>query len=233
MAPKRAMGEALSGASKRPAASKPAAPIAPGLVPAGWALHGGSVLVRDFAPGGDNGAPAPAPDGGAVRVAGFDFDGCLAETSVFRTEPTAWKLRFPNVPSALRELHAGGYRIVIVTNESTDRFVNAEPLRKCMEKKAHRVDALMREVGVPCLALIALRKDEFRKPSAGAWRVIEARHAGRALDITASFFVGDAAGRPKAGKREADHSSDDLGFARSAGIAFFNEEQFFVDGARL
>ncbi len=43
------------------------------------------------------------------------------------------------------------------------------------------------------------------------------------MDLKQSFFVGDAAGRPK------DHSAVDQKFAAAAGIPFFTETEFFRD----
>lgn len=50
------------------------------------------------------------------KVAAFDFDGCLARTSTGH-DPAAWSMRFSSVPNVLREYHAAGYSIVIISNE--------------------------------------------------------------------------------------------------------------------
>ena len=107
-------------------------------LPAGWGVHDGSLLVREF------GAPAPSPSvavsgrdlqpasprlspaspiGGRPRPAegltrsdrrrsqAFDFDNCLADTDVHNNAPEAWRLQFPHVPRVLARLHAAGHKV--------------------------------------------------------------------------------------------------------------------------
>jgi bifunctional polynucleotide phosphatase/kinase len=54
------------------------------------------------------------------RIAAFDFDGCLARTSVGGFDPNAWSLMFPGIPAKLQEYHRHNYKIVIFTNEVLD-----------------------------------------------------------------------------------------------------------------
>jgi bifunctional polynucleotide phosphatase/kinase len=202
-------------------------------MPRGWSLEGPelegkrpeeqtlkTLVVRDY-------KADEAHAGPGMRVAAFDFDDCLASTS-FRggTDPNAWSLRFQDVPEALQQLHAQRYRIVIVSNESTDRIVNHEPKQRALAKKTGRIDGFMEAVGVPCLALVAFAKDQYRKPHTGAWDYLCTRH-GQQPDNARSFFVGDAAGRKK------DHSDSDLLFAQNVGVRFFTEDDFFVGRQRL
>ena len=84
-------------------------------VPPGWLVVGGSLLVWSYM------AP-PA----SARIAAFDFDDCLAKTMLGGFDPDAWENRFPHVPAVLARLHAGGHRIVVITNESCDRFKKTE-----------------------------------------------------------------------------------------------------------
>lgn len=53
----------------------------------------------------------------STKVACFDFDGTLVDTSVRRRGKDAWKLLFPNVPMKLSELEKEGYKIVIFSNQ--------------------------------------------------------------------------------------------------------------------
>ena len=54
-----------------------------------------------------------------------------------------------------------------------------------------------------------------------------------AVDKSASFYVGDAAGRPvnTVGKRDRskDHADTDKGFAQNVEIEFYTPEEFFWD----
>jgi bifunctional polynucleotide phosphatase/kinase len=101
--------------------------------------------------------------------------------------------------------------------------------------------------------LAATAKDGYRKPMDGMFKLVQqiyrehgmeigkrmngkvvtmCRHqnlmtlAGR-TDRGSSFFVGDAAGRPRRGNRERDHSDTDLKWALNVGIQFYTPEQHF------
>ncbi|KAK1282117.1 Polynucleotide 3'-phosphatase ZDP [Acorus calamus] len=52
------------------------------------------------------------------KVAAFDFDGCLANTSVKRIGADAWSLLYPTIPGNLQSLYNDRYKLVIFTNES-------------------------------------------------------------------------------------------------------------------
>ena len=53
------------------------------------------------------------------------------------------------------------------------------------------------------------------------WRAMCAMNGGVAPDLAASFFVGDAAGRP------GDHSDCDSAFAKAVGLPFYLPEAAF------
>lgn len=90
-------------------------------------------------------------------IACFDFDGCLAATSVTNQDPDAWRMMYPHVPCVLKTLHASGHKIVIVTNESMDRLKKPEAIRKTIVKKTTRLAAFARETGVPMQVCMSLR----------------------------------------------------------------------------
>ena len=73
-----------------------------------------------------------------------------------------------------------------------------------------------------------MRKDAYRKPNTGAWQALKDDwNDGMDIDISASFYVGDAAGR------RTDHSDSDKAFAQALGLPFFNETQFFLSNERV
>ena len=54
---------------------------------------------------------------------------------------------------------------------------------------------------------------------------------GDGPDLSASFFVGDAAGRPARDNAKADHSCSDRNFAENVGIRFQTPEEYFLHKA--
>ena len=74
-------------------------------MPPNWHCAEDSVLISNF--------KDPKP---SVKVAAFDFDGCLCNTK-FGFDPKAWSLRYASVPKKLRALSEEGYKVVIFTNE--------------------------------------------------------------------------------------------------------------------
>lgn len=63
--------------------------------------------------------------------------------------------------------------------------------------------------------------------------MVKSENDGVEVDLNASYFVGDAAGRPKdwAPGKPKDFSCSDRKFAANCGIAFFTPEEFF-DGEK-
>lgn len=122
---------------------------------------------------------------------------------------------------------------------------------KTLHEKISRFAGFIRAVGVPMFVFAATGgaakrggaadDDPYRKPSpgtstlarlplprnlctvSGMWRFL-VEHYALAPDMRLSFFVGDAAGRPR------DHSDSDRVFAARAQLAFFTEDVAFTRG---
>eukprot|EP00246_Nothoceros_aenigmaticus_P014269 TRINITY_DN5338_c0_g1_i1.p1 TRINITY_DN5338_c0_g1~~TRINITY_DN5338_c0_g1_i1.p1 ORF type:complete len:234 (-),score=33.63 TRINITY_DN5338_c0_g1_i1:227-928(-) len=159
------------------------------------------------------------------KIAAFDFDGCLVNTSVRRTGADAWSLLYTCVPEKLESYHNDGFKLVVFTNESNiGAWKNSR--QKAVDSKVGRLEGLRRVVQAPILVFIscglARSSDPYRKPAPGMWHLME-RHfnEGMPIDKESSFYVGDAAGRP------GDHSDADRGFAKAAGLRFFVPEDVF------
>lgn len=163
------------------------------------------------------------------KIAAFDFDGCLANTSVKRIGPDAWSLMYPSIPEKLQGLYNSGYKLVIFTNESNiERWKNKR--QQAVDSKIGRLDNFIKCVKVPIQVFIACglgkskdqTEDPFRKPNPGMWRLMEEHfNSGITIDMDQSFYVGDAAGRVN------DHSDADIKFAEAVGLKFHVPEEFF------
>lgn len=164
------------------------------------------------------------------KIAAFDFDGCLVNTSVKRIGADAWSLMYPTIPEKLHGLYSSGYKLVIFTNESNiERWKNKR--QQAVDSKLGRLENFINHVKVPIQVFIACglgknkdqTEDPFRKPKPGMWRLLEEHfNSGIAIDMDQSFYVGDAAGRVN------DHSDADIKFAQAIGLKFHVPEEFFA-----
>lgn len=81
------------------------------------------------------------------------------------------------------------------------------------------------------LVLLGTENDAMRKPRLGAWKEmvnVVSSKGEEAIDKEASFYCGDAAGRPKIAGRAKDFAATDYKFALNAGIRFFTPEDLFL-----
>ncbi|KAM0834320.1 hypothetical protein ACQ4PT_063671 [Festuca glaucescens] len=175
----------------------------------------------------------------SAKIAAFDFDGCLAKTSVKITGADKWSLQHKSIPDKLQSLYKDGYKLVIFTNESNiERWKNKR--QQAVDSKVGRLDSFIECVKVPVQVFIACGvgkgkgtpDDRFRKPNSGMWWLMADHfNSGMAIDMDQSFYVGDAAGR------ENDHSDADINLLRcrlpfslphaDIGLKFHVPEEFF------
>lgn len=90
----------------------------------------------------------------------------------------------------------------------------------------------MKQLNLPMLVFLAIENDVMRKPRLGAWKELAnllSTKGEEAIDKEASFYCGDAAGRPKIAGRSKDFAATDYKFALNAGIRFFTPEGLFLD----
>ncbi|XP_066306943.1 polynucleotide 3'-phosphatase ZDP-like isoform X2 [Miscanthus floridulus] len=163
------------------------------------------------------------------KIAAFDFDGCLAKTSVRRVGADQWSLQHKSILEKLQRLYNDGYKLVIFTNESNiERHKNKR--QQAVDSKVGRLDNFIECVKAPIQVFIAcglgkgknIPDDPYRKPNPGMWWLM-AQHfnSGIEIDMDQSFYVGDAAGRDK------DHSDADIKFAKAIGLKFHVPEEYF------
>lgn len=161
------------------------------------------------------------------KIAAFDFDGCLAKTSLKRVGADAWSLMHPSIPEKLQSLYNDGYKLVIFTNESNiERWKKSR--QAAVDSKIGRLEQFIKVAGVPIQVFIACGlskikpEDRFRKPKTGMWNIMKKHfNSGVSIDMDESFYVGDAAGR------QGDHSDADIRFAQAIGLRFYVPEDFF------
>ena len=108
------------------------------------------------------------------------------------------------------------YHIVILTNQSRVSLKdNSKALQKDTASLANfksQVTAVLRQLNIHINIYAATEHDVYRKPRVGMWKeLIEDLDLAteQEIDLTKSFFVGDAAGREAADGRSRDHSCVD------------------------
>ncbi|KAJ3380999.1 hypothetical protein HDU84_005418 [Entophlyctis sp. JEL0112] len=190
----------------------------------------GTLLIGNFAPASLESSHPPVA--AREKVAAFDFDGTIAQTAgthIFSKSADDWRFVFPNVPDVVRKAYSDGFRIIIFSNQKGLYEGKGSKLEIFKGKVQH----VARAFNVPLLVFASTEGDVHRKPQNGMWEFFISNHvdAGVNIDISSSFFVGDAAGRPDrtvAGKFfKKDHSAADLKFARNIGLLFHLPEVYF------
>ncbi|ETV98649.1 polynucleotide kinase 3'-phosphatase [Aphanomyces invadans] len=161
-----------------------------------------------------------------AKIAALDLDSTLISTKSGKTFPTDakdWKFWNECVPTALRNVVADGYQVVVFSNQSglSKGRVSATELKT-------KINAIAAQLNMPLRVFLMSSDDIMRKPRIGAWTLM-LRHCNLDVDLANSFYCGDAAGRPKAaGKSKKDFSCADYKFALNVGIAFSTPERFFL-----
>lgn len=127
-----------------------------------------------------------------------------------------WKWWHTSVPSALKKLHAEGYLVAIVSNQSGISLKkDPRSLKSDMKRLAdfkQKANAVFNQLDLPISLYAATAKDQYRKPRPGMWNSLLEDHAltSDLIDCDNSIFVGDAAGREAVpGGRKKDFSSSD------------------------
>jgi bifunctional polynucleotide phosphatase/kinase len=153
------------------------------------------------------------------KVAAFDLDGTLIHTKSgkrFARDSDDWKLFHSKVLERLQELHAEGYTLAIISNQLGigKGKANASEIQ-C------KIDAIVKHIGLPMIAILATEDDHMRKPRVGSWEYLE-EVLGATIDMGSSFYCGDAAGRTN------DFAATDYQFALNVGLSFKTPEQLFL-----
>lgn len=128
-----------------------------------------------------------------------------------------WTWFDKSVPVKLKELDTDDFRIVFITNQAGIEKGHTKP----SELKA-KFESMIKELDIPVYIFIATGETHFRKPSVEMWRFFEKNcNQSVTIDMKESFYVGDAAGRPKnwAPGKSKDFSCADRMFASNINLS--------------
>ncbi len=145
----------------------------------------------------------------------FDLDGTLIKTKSgkkFGVSTSDWTWVSEDHPKKLRRLVGRGYTIVIISNQAGYKKDQTN-----LKEKFNQVQAALEDV--PLVAAFATDYNLYRKPNDRIIGYLECFLSTK-INLEKSFYVGDAAGRPK------DHSCCDRKFAANVGVTFHTIEKF-------
>ncbi|EQC36121.1 hypothetical protein SDRG_06237 [Saprolegnia diclina VS20] len=163
-----------------------------------------------------------------VKIAAFDMDSTLITTKsgkTFAVNDDDWKVWHESVPTKLKSLvEDDGFQLVVFSNQSG--LSKGKVTEKGLKGK---IEAIADMLALPLWFFLLPENDINRKPRTGAWDVMVSEF-NLDVDMTNSFYCGDAAGRPKAtGKAKKDFSAGDYKFALNLGVPFWTPEQLFLN----
>jgi bifunctional polynucleotide phosphatase/kinase len=160
-----------------------------------------SVMVLDAKEGDTKTIP------GNGTIVAFDMDGTWIKPKsgkVFPKGRSDWVWLFPEVPKKLKALHAEGKKVVIFTNQG-GISTGTTPAKDIRGK----ILDLQKELGFPFQAFAATQDDLYRKPATLMWdQIFLPRNHGVDIDKSKSYYIGDAAGRPKSWDGNAKTKKD-------------------------
>jgi DNA 3'-phosphatase len=120
-----------------------------------------------------------------TKIALFDMDGTLIVNKNGR-RVIDWEFFHPSVPQKLRDLKEDGFRIMIASNQLgvSLEVVSATDLQK-------KIEDFTSHIGVEVTALLATKKDKFRKPEPGMWYFILSSLNNIPVDMKTSVKLSD------------------------------------------
>jgi bifunctional polynucleotide phosphatase/kinase len=163
------------------------------------------------------------------NVLAFDLDSTLVETKsggAFAKNASDWQWWHPSVPDVIQAAAGKGFKIVLMSNQLG--VSKGHTMVEDVQGRMQQVAVALGVANIQCF--FATDNDFYRKPRPGMWAVFACLFNGAVpVDMAASKYIGDAAGRPKSKAHpKKDFSAGDLLFAINLGLAFSTPEEFFL-----
>ncbi|APA12430.1 hypothetical protein sscle_09g072000 [Sclerotinia sclerotiorum 1980 UF-70] len=195
-----------------------------------------TLLVGKFEPPTSSVTEVSSPNLKRNKVAAFDFDSTLIQTSSGKKHSRNaqdWKWWHPSVPGTLRKIYLeDGFRVVVISNQAGISLKTdpKSPKARLAEFKT-KVSAVFNHLNIPVSIYAATENDIYRKPRTGMWNELLEDfdiHLPGDLNLRESIFVGDAAGRHARNGKSKDFACSDRNFAENVGIKFYTPEEYFL-----
>jgi DNA 3'-phosphatase len=198
-----------------------------------WRVVKDSLLVGRF------NIAAQSATQGKRRIAAFDFDSTLVTTAsgkTFSRDASDWKWWDSSVPGRLKELHANGFLVAIISNQGG---ISLKPDPKTVKSDQKRLadfktkaTAVFNQLDFPISIYAATSRDQYRKPRTGMWNELLEDHDlenADSVDLENSVFVGDAGGREAVAGGVKDHSCVDRFVKIPSHALVIENNQFYVE----
>jgi bifunctional polynucleotide phosphatase/kinase len=160
-----------------------------------------------------------------IKIASFDLDNTIIFTKskkIFAIDSDDWAIDI-KVLNNLQNLINENYKIIIFTNQGgikSGKQDKKDWINKCTK--------IMEYINIPVIIVASIKDDLYRKPRTDMWNYIKTNYYSN-IDMTNSFYCGDACGRIKYKNRKADFSCSDYKFALNLNITFYTPEQLFYN----
>jgi len=144
------------------------------------------------------------------NMAGFDYDWTMVNpknNKQFPANVNDWQWLNSSVPDTIKKYYNDGFMIVIFTNQSK-------------EWKHEQIKTVCEKLEIPIYIMVATKKEEY-KPNKNLFIKFLENIKLDKIDMTKSFFCGDAFGR------KTDFSDSDKVFAENIGIKSYLPEEIF------
>ena len=145
---------------------------------------------------------------GAQRIAAFDMDYTLITPKRGKglpQGPNDWKFLTPKIGEKLKEVSDQGYAVVIFSNQK-----GISKGKTSSDVICQKIENFTKGFDFPLAALFATQDDYHRKPGRGMWDYfVKNLNDGEEVELEGSFYIGDAAGRPKTKTHRKDFSDGD------------------------
>jgi bifunctional polynucleotide phosphatase/kinase len=142
-------------------------------------------------------------------IAAFDLDHTLIKPKSGNKFPKNYDdwILLSGVKEKLNKLYEDNYKLVVFTNQGSTSFDLNEFTRK--------IYSISAALDLPLQVFGSTESGYCRKPAVGMWVLLTENNDSIEIDITNSFYVGDAAGR------KGDFADTDLKFALNIGLKFY------------